>query len=266
MKLTLSRTKFSTFLACQRRFELRYLQQLAWPQAPLLPEAILLQERGQQFHQLVERHFLGLAIEPGEINDVRLRNWWLAFQGNNPVTNLQSPISNLQLMPELSLTIPVGEHLLNGRFDLLATTETQAHIFDWKTGKAQPDYVLRDDWQTRLYLAMIAGSGDALGAPFAPEQIAITYWYVSEPDAPRTIQYDAEWHVRNWAEIELLVDAIDQSANQQSWPLTEDREQCRLCAYQAFCGRYQGETAVSLLDEDAELEETINWHLEPETP
>ena len=261
---TLSRTKFAAFLACQRRFQLRYLRQLPWPDAPLSEQAALVQGRGQQFHQLLERHFLGLPMELNEIGDSTVRSWWLAFQNSNPISNLQSPISTHRRRPELTLTIPVGAGLLNGRFDLLITDDKKAHIFDWKTGKPQPEHRLRHDWQTRLYLAMVAESGEALGRKFAPEDIAITYWYVSEPNAPRTIGYDGRWHEQNWAEIQQLVAQIESQLDEGEWPLTANLNECRLCAYQTYCGRQEAGTAQSMPDED--VEEIANWQLEPNIP
>jgi CRISPR/Cas system-associated exonuclease Cas4 (RecB family) len=258
MNLTLRRTKFAAFLACQRRFELRYLRQLPWPDAPLSEQADLVQGRGQQFHQLLERHFLGLPVEANEIEDSVLRKWWLAFQSS------KLPLPNGRSLPELSLTIPVGGHLLNGRFDLLITDGIQAHIFDWKTGKPQPEDRLRHDWQTRLYLAMVAESNDALGAQFAPNHIALTYWYVSEPNDPRTIRYNQSWHKQNWAEIEALIMQIDERLQLDVWPLTDDLAQCRVCAYQACCGRQAAGTAESSPDE--ETEEAIRLQLEPNIP
>jgi hypothetical protein len=256
--LLFSRTKFATFLACQRRFQLRYLRQLPWPDAPLSEQAEQVQGRGQQFHQLLERHFLGLPVEPNEIGDGVVRGWWLAFQSSG----LRLP--NGRSLPELSLTIPVAGHLLNGRFDLLITDNRQAHIFDWKTGRPQPESRLRHDWQTRLYLAMIAESGDALGAKFVPEQIAITYWYVSEPDVPRTIGYSHVEHKQNWAEIQQLVTQIESQLALDEWPLTDDWGECRVCAYQAYCGRQAAGTAELPPNEDEE--EIITLQLEPNIP
>ena len=260
--LILSRTKLAAFLACQRRFDLRYLQRLPWPDAPLSEQSALVQGRGQQFHQLLERHFLGLPVELNGIGDSVVRGWWLAFQNSK----LQLP--NGRSRPELTLTIPVDEHLLNGRFDLFITDNQTAHIFDWKTGRPQPEHRLHHDWQTRLYLAMVAESGEALGANFVPEQISITYWYVSEPDAPRTIQYDAAWHEQNWAEIRQLAAQIDTQLSLDEWPLTDDLGECRLCAYQTYCGRQDAGTAVSMSNEDAEedAEQIVSWQLEPNLP
>ena len=258
MNLTFSRTKFAAFLACQRRFQLRYLRQLPWPEAPLSEQAALLQGRGQQFHQLLERHFLGLSVEVNEISDSVVRGWWLAFLSSN----LQLPQG--RSWPELSLTIPVEGHSLNGRFDLLISNNQQAHIFDWKTGRPQPESRLSDDWQTRLYLAMIAESGEALGANFAPEQISLTYWYVSEPDKPRTIGYSRIWHEQNWAEIQQLVAQIEAQLALDAWPLTDDWGECRICAYQAYCGRQEVGTAELPAEEDEE--EIMSLQLEPNIP
>ena len=59
--LTLSQFKLVTFLACQRRFQLRYLQHLPWPATPLPKHVEERMQQGQDFHQLLERHFLGLS-------------------------------------------------------------------------------------------------------------------------------------------------------------------------------------------------------------
>jgi MoaA/NifB/PqqE/SkfB family radical SAM enzyme len=197
-------------------------------------------------------------VELNEIGDSTVRGWWWSFQNSN----LSWP--NGRTRPELTLTIPVGEHLLNGRFDLLITDNQNAHIFDWKTGKPRPVGHLRHDWQTRLYLAMIAESGDALGQRYVPDDIAITYWYVAEPDEPRTIHYSQSWHEQNWGEIWQLVDQIEAELVQDSWPLTEDWNHCRVCAYQAYCGRQTAGTADTILDEDEEILSVLP--LEPNIP
>lgn len=260
-----SRSKLETFLACQRRFQLRYLRRLPWPPLPLDERSEEMLARGQQFHQLLERHFLGLPVEPGLIGDERVRHWWGAFQRSPFLLPQGRPL------PELRLTIPVGEHLLHGRFDLLVVGEENgqptAHLFDWKTGKARALADLRRDWQTRLYLAMLAQGGQALtadGQPIPPENITLTYWYASEPDTPRTMPYAATWHRQNWAEIEALVAQLDAALAEGAWPLTSDWELCRACGYQAYCGRQQAGHAPPLADEDAEPE--ADWLLEPELP
>ncbi|NHZ72015.1 MAG: hypothetical protein GWP17_02890 [Aquificales bacterium] len=264
--LLLSRPKLAAFLACPRRFQLRYLKHLSWPNlfADTRTEKAL--TRGKQFHLLMERHFLGLDIPLTSIGDTAVSNWYQAFK------NSKLTIPHGRFHPEHRLTVPIGKHLLLGRFDLLVVGEQDgdpfAHIYDWKTGKARTEGVLRQDWQTRLYLALLAEGGGALwgnGRSLQPENITLTYWYVTEPDAPRILRYSQQAHTLNWVEIQAIVGQIDTHLRQDQWPLTDDRAQCRQCGYQVYCGRQEGSIAIqSPVDEP--VEDDQEWLLEPSLP
>jgi hypothetical protein len=186
--LTLSQSKLTTFLTCQRRFYLRYRARLPWPEPPLPAEQEAALALGQQFHQLLERHFLGLPVEEALGENGRLRHWWSQFQNQPP------DLPSGKRLPEVSLTVPLvsaasgqdsvtsgqdsvtsGQDsgfggrapLLVGRFDLVVLAETPAgqpavHIYDWKTGRPQPLAELRRSWQTKLYLALAAAGGGSL--------------------------------------------------------------------------------------------------------
>lgn len=268
--LTLSRQRLQTFLICQRRFQLRYLKQLPWPEAPLSQEAEAAVERGQRFHRLLERHFLGLPLASGAIEDAELQRWWTLFEQSGPA------LPAGRALAELSLTVPIGRHLLTGRFDLLVIGEDKsgqpfAHVFDWKTSRPPEEGQLPQDWQTRLYLALLAEGGHALSpgnrAP-DPDHIAMTYWYVAEPAAPRTIRYNSAWHSQNWEEIEALVARIDAQLVAGDWPLTGNWDHCRYCAYQAYCGRQAAGQAGRLTEsaDDSEPDSVVEEWLEPELP
>jgi hypothetical protein len=266
--LLLSQSKLNTFLTCQRRFQLLYLRRLPWPILPPDGDAENIISRGQQFHQVMERHFLGLDIPPETIADDHVRRWWRAFQSRPPA------IPSGKRLPEHRLTVPIGAHLLLGRFDLLVTGEADgrpfAHVYDWKTGKGRRESDLRQDWQTRLYLALLAEGGAALlgnGRSLSPTDIAITYWYANEPDAPRTIAYSAAWHAQNWADIQAIVAQIDDSLAQNDWPLTANWDECRRCAYQVYCGRQAAGPSRLSPHDDAEAPDEVDFlDLEPQTP
>ena len=255
--LLLSQHKLNTFLTCQRRFHLRFRQRLSWPNRPLADHWAEVRERGEQFHRLLERHFLKLPVVAEAIDDVEVRRWWSLFQSNVKLPDGKA-------YPERGLTVPIGGHVLNGRFDLLILSPDSAHIFDWKTGRPHSEAELRHDWQTRLYLAMLAESGAALGHNLQPDQLAITYWYVNDPDAPCTIHYNSAWHTQNWADIQTLAAQIDETLAKDDWPLTDDWSHCRQCAYQAYCGRQDAGEPVA--NESEEADDETNPILEPDLP
>ncbi len=227
--------------------------------------------RGQQFHLLMERHFLGMDTLLTSIGDTAVSNWYQSFKNSKLV------IPNGRFLPEHRLTVPIDNHLLLGRFDLLVIGEQDgepfAHIYDWKTGKARDEAVLRQDWQTRLYLALLAEGGGALwrndssenGRFLKTEHITMTYWYASEPDTPRIIHYSQAQHTQNWAEIQKIVAQIDAHHRQNEWPQTDEWAQCRQCAYQVYCGRQEAGLARSPSAE-AENEDEPDWLLEPDLP
>lgn len=257
-RLVFSRQKLLTYLTCQRRFQLRYLRRLPWPVAPQEERWREAAQRGQAFHQLLERHFLGLPVDPGR--DAKLKRWWATFQEAGP------DLPNGLALPEISVTVPLGEHLLTGRFDLLVLNGPAGHIFDWKTEqrpRSAADLVA--DWQTRLYLAILAEGGAALqpgGMALDPDQLKLTVWFVNAPQAAVTVSYSRAEHELNWAEIKALAMEIgDKPAGKGAWPLTDDWAQCGRCAYQVFCGRQAAPAGDILFDWEGK-EEPL--HLEPD--
>jgi len=266
--IVLDHTALATFEVCPRRFQLRYLERLPWPALPLDRKQSLAVERGRHFHRLVERHVLGLPVDPEGIDDDVVRGWWGRFVRSGPA------LPEGERWPEHRLTIPIGNNYLTGRFDLLVLGEEGglpfARIFDWKTSKPRPAAELEKAWQTRLYLALLAEGGAALsksGQPLAADRISLTYWYPDEPDQPRVIAYSEAKHQQNWAHIEKLAATIKALDPDQIWPLTDDWSRCRSCLYQTYCGRLESGKADMLLAEEEEAYEIDQAVLlEPQTP
>lgn len=249
VSITFSRHKLATFLACQRRFQLRYLQEYPWPAEPQAAGGREATRRGEQFHRLLQRHFLGLKVPDPGVGDPELHRWWDTFRQEGPL------LPAGERLPEVTLTVPVGRHLLTGRFDLLVLEEETVHIYDWKTTAPHPQAALRQNWQTRLYLALAVEGGSALypgTRTVEPEQVALTYWFVRAPAESVTLRYDAETHKQNWAEIVDLLAQVDSAqAREEIWPLTTDVWTCVHCLYQVVCGRQE---AVARLRQEGEVE------------
>ena len=255
--LTFSRAKLADYLACQRRFQLRYLQQRAWPVAPLAGRAEEARNLGQRFHLRLQRHFLDMPLAEEVGDNPQLRAWWRRFVDQGPA------LPAGQRFAEYSLTVPIGRSQLTGRFDLLILGDAGATIFDWKTdARPRPAEVLSQDLQSRLYLALAVEGSGALGEPISADQVRLTYWFVNDPTATVTIPYSQAQHERNWTGLRNLVAEIEsQPATQEAWPLTDDLAQCERCAYQAYCGRQ-----ATVQDSSSWLEEDSPAQLEPEFP
>lgn len=255
--LTLAQQHLYTFQACQRRFYLRFLARVPWPEAPLGLEQEMAYERGRRFHRWIERRFLGLPITDEADTDPLLRGWWATFQQQAP------PLPDGRRFVETSLTVPIGpedRHRLTGRFDLLIVSDgadrgPAAALFDWKTGEPRAIERLRRAWQTRVYLFVLAEGGVALvpqePAAFSPGRLSFTYWYVEDPARPRVIAYDETLHRHNRIELEAIVADIDRQLIANEWPLTNDWAECRHCPYRAYCGRQAaGDAHTDFLEED----------------
>ena len=257
--LTLSRGKLVSFLNCQRRFQLRHVTELPWPSAPVAPETAEALLRGSLFHQMAERRFLGMPDFVPEDIDPDVRRWWEVFQRRGP------RLPDGDRFPEASMTVTAGEMYLFGRFDLLITSDTAAHIYDWKTERLpRTEWQLRADWQTRLYLALVVEGADALGRSYRPDDVAMTYWFAEAPDQSVTIRYNSEWHRQNWAEIKATIGRIERrlASPDAEWPLATDWELCASCGYRTFCGRDtqpaidpSAEVLEMMLEDSAELSE-----------
>lgn len=259
-----SRYKLTTFLACQRRFQLRYVHEMPWPVEPADEAWREASRRGRIFHRLLHRHFLDLPVDEPVADDLTLQRWWQTFQEQGP----SIPFGKRR--PEETLTVPIDDHLLSGRFDLLVLSGERAHIFDWKTeGRPRGAAAMRDDWQTVLYLALLVEGGRALwpgGRPLDPKNVDLTYWFVQAPQAVVTIGYSSEAHAQNWQRLTDLVRRIDgRLAEDSVWQLTDDWEECGRCDFQIFCGR-QGAPPTARPAWENEAEETVETPLEPELP
>ena len=208
-RLTFSRAKLAAFQACQRRFQLRYQEALAWPLAPLDDQGETARLRGERFHQLLHRHFLGLPITDDMIEGRMIGRWWQTFKGQGPKLPKGNALSN-KVFPELSLTVPIGRHLLTGRFDLLILGDEAAQIYDWKTDtRPRKTADLENDLQTRLYLALAVEGSPALEKSVDPDRLSLTYWYVNDPTAAVTIPYSQEVHQANWGQLQATVVRAD---------------------------------------------------------
>src|SRR5574341_247963 len=250
---TFSQSSLQDYADCPRRFQLRYIDQLAWPAVETEPvaENERRQQEGQLFHRLAQQHLLGLPAEnlARLANTPNLERWWRNFS-TNP-TGLPA-LSGFGLHPELTLSAPVGEHRLLAKYDLVAVQDGRALIYDWKTYTQRPrDEWLAARWQTRVYRALLVQAGALLnnGRVLEPEQIEMIYWFAEFPSEPARFKYDAKQFKRDWSAIEKVIKEISSA---KEFPLTEDEKTCRFCVYRSYCNR--GAQAGQMGEAEAEME------------
>jgi len=251
-----SQGSLQDYVDCPRRFQLRYLQRLAWP--ALEAEPALENERhlrqGQAFHRLVHQHLLGIAPErlSAMVTDPELRRWWDNYR-NAALAGL--PASHF---PEIVLSAPVGGHRLIAKYDLVAVDAGhRAVIVDWKTSRKRP----RRKWlarrlQTRVYPYLLVRGGADLNAArsIAPEQVEMVYWFADFPAHPERFSYDGAQYEADGVYLTALIEEIKRlGEGEEDFPRTGEERRCSYCPYRSLCQRG---VEAGLFDE---VEDELGW-------
>ncbi|WP_017327125.1 PD-(D/E)XK nuclease family protein [Synechococcus sp. PCC 7336] len=187
------------------RFRRLFLDGLALPNLPRNPEAI---ERGQQFHQLMQQQALALPIDALVAADRDLKRYFDAYERHPP------PSIEGDRQAEYPLAIAMRGFQLFGVVDLLVTNRDRAQIVDWKTYRRPRELrELEFDWQTRLYLFLLAETHG-----YSPAMLSMTYWFAEAPDRPVTLHYDRATHQANRQILARLLGQLEDWLTHNSFP------------------------------------------------
>jgi CRISPR/Cas system-associated exonuclease Cas4 (RecB family) len=258
-----SQHNLNDFVACQRRFQLRHLLRQAWP-APLVEpirEAEAHRRHGEQFHKLIERHYLGLNPQPPK--DPALAEWWSLFQNSIESLNLPDTI----LRPEMTCSIPFPVGRLMARFDLVAINPGESVVIvDWKTGRRPEgknvDNIQLSKMQTVVYLVVAQEAlTHEFGGAIPAAALKLYYWYTEAPHHPIELSFKGKQGVADLKGMRVVVERLmeqivtlaTKQGLDQEWKLTDNLQQCRFCNYRTLCKR--NVTPITL--EEAEVDELI---------
>jgi CRISPR/Cas system-associated exonuclease Cas4 (RecB family) len=238
------------FVDCRRRFQLRYVQDIAWPAVdsePVLENERLLR-RGQDFHHMIYQYLCGVPEQMilSQAIDPELERWWknaLKFLSNlhlDPNGAGVDAVSQPSLFAtEISLSAPILGHRLMAQFDLLLFDQGKTTIFDWKASRKRPKRSwLAERMQTRVYPYVLVCAGKELnsGQAILPEQVEMVYWFAENPLTPERFEYSAA-HFERDAEYlaKLVAEILDLPESQ--FTMTSQSGRCAYCTYRSFCDR-----------------------------
>lgn len=221
----LSQAHLNLLQVCPPKFKQSYLTQVSSLPNPDTEEK---QTWGSRFHLLMQQRELGLPIEPLLEEDTELGKSLKALIQVAPELLINN--KNQKRAAEHSRTLSYGNYLLTVIYDLLIAEEKQAKIIDWKTypkpeEKEKLAKKLAKNWQTRLYLYVLAETSDYL-----PEQISMTYWFVKLPQKPQshTFFYNQEQHQEIKQDLTDLLNQLTswrRESSDKSFPHRKDCQQ-----------------------------------------
>lgn len=249
MLIRLSQAYLNFLETCPRKFQQIYLKQLSSP--------LSLQEQdklawGKRFHLLMQQRELGLPVEFLLKADPPMWESFQAIAQAAPEIFLPSQSSQDVRQAEHRRTLTIQDVLLTVIYDLLIAESNSAQIIDWKTyPRPQIRQKVAENWQTRLYLFVLAETSDYL-----PEQISMTYWFVQSardkevengrsPETQRLkFIYDRQQHEQTKQDLTQLLTQLQgwlqNYENGQPFPqVAENSRLCQSCQFAISCQRYQ---------------------------
>ncbi|OKH25798.1 PD-(D/E)XK nuclease family protein [Chroogloeocystis siderophila] len=245
--MRLSQGQLNLLERCPRQFQHTYLEQLASPASLEQQERLMW---GSRFHLLMQQRELGLPIASLVREDTQLQRWISSLASVAPDILTPDIASQAFRESEHCRTLQVQDYLLTVIYDLLIADDRQAQILDWKTyPKPQNRRALQQNWQTRLYLYVLAETSE-----YVPEQLSMTYWFIQSEDQPQSLKftYNNVQHEKTAQQLNDLLSQLTQWLQRyehgEPFPqVTSGSKFCDLCQYATRCNRDRYDEEVTSL-------------------
>ncbi len=242
--VTLTQGHLKLLELCPRRLQYSYLDQLA---APEDPDRLERQRWGTRFHLVMQQRELGLPVETLLAQNPDLATAIHALEEQSPEwfgPQGDSTETESLRQSEHRRSLAWGAYELTVVYDLLSLTPHSGQVIDWKTYRQRPKKAqLSQDWQTRLYLYVLAETTD-----LDPAQLSMTYWFVPPPseDKPKaadrpgsvTIPYSPHKHRTTARDLRRLTHYLDELLAAQEFPKIDAAQgHCQRCPFALRCQR-----------------------------
>lgn len=256
--LSLSQAHLTLLETCPRRFQYIFDQALAVPPSPDGKDAALW---GNQFHLLMQQQSLGLPMDVMATADKDMTAKVEALREQAPHLFQPAPHEHLR-QSEHQRALAFNGYLVRVIYDLVVLTEHSGLIVDWKTYLKPPQKQrLAHDWQTRLYLYVLAET-----SKLPPEQLTMVYWFVRHKDPqgndlPPTdyrFSYSLQQHDQTRIDLLRLTDQLSALRQQEEFPQTTYLDRCTYCPFQIRCQRMERSDLPLDLDAIEEISLTEN--------
>jgi len=294
-----SQGSLQDYVDCPRRFQLRYVERVAWPAIeaePALENERYLQQ-GAAFHRLVHQHTLGMTPErlSSAVTDEDLRRWWRNYLENGPAdlptcrypeVALSGPVGHgretgpstgreigpstgREIGPSTGREIGPSTGRLVAKYDLIGVDAgRRAVIVDWKTSRRRSRRKwLAERLQTRVYPYLLVRAGSHLngGQPLEPEQVEMLYWFANFPGDPEHFSYNTARFEADGVYLASLVEEIKREIERpegKDLPLTTQERRCRYCAYRSLCRRGVRAGLLDETEDEWELDDDFDISLD----
>ncbi len=241
--MRLSQRHLKVLETCPRQFEYLYFDRLA---LTVSPNQQVRSQLGSDFHLLMQQRELGLPIAPILERAPQQQQWMQAILTTAPELFQSDPQTWRE--SEHVRTLAMDNYLFTVIYDLVILQPDRADIIDWKTYPL-PKYKkdLDRDWQTRLYLYLLAETSD-----YVPKQIAFTYWFIQSSPQPKSVQigYTLKQHQQTKSDLHGLLSKLTTwldayRTNREPFPQVESSTgSCQNCNFTARCGRESADSAT----------------------
>ncbi len=278
-----SQGSLQDYVDCPRRFQLRYLQRLAWPAAEAEPQLESERHRkmGELFHRLVHQHILGVPVERlsrmaacSRPDSPELETWFQNYLKSAFAAGKSD--EPRKYYPEFSLAGTLVGANLTAKYDAVLISPNPESscvtILDWKTTRQRARRAwLAGRLQTRVYLYLITAAGAGLngGKPFIPGQVDMFFWFAGFPDNPERFIYSERQFEEDGIYLSGLIQRI-QAAGSEDFSTSANLDACKFCVYRSFCERgvkpgnfWVSENADQVpVEDDGSAEADLNFDFE----
>lgn len=222
-----TQSSLSTFEACAYKFKLRYFEGLYWSESEDQRESF---RRGNEFHLLAERYYMGLEstlkldVEDELLNELEI------LKENHPLKE------GWKYFPEFEIRQNEDGIKLLGRYDLIMVNpQNKIQIIDFKTNKKKlEENYLENTLQTKIYLFLLWENYNLILENARKIRVLeMNYYQIKYEKEQISIKYNKEKHELNKEFIKSKIKKIEEYDFEN---VEKQRvKHCNVCEFKKKC-------------------------------